>query len=115
MESMKDFALGNYFRGHIVDVENRRIIDGEMVVEKGCIVSIRECCDLAADAPYFIPGFVDSHVHVESSMMVPYEFGQVAMMHGTVAAVCDPHEIANVLGVEGIEFMLIILDKQSET
>lgn len=106
MEGRKEFAQGNLFRGHIVDVENHRIIDGEMTVEKGCIASIRECSDIASDAPYFIPGFVDSHVHVESSMMVPYEFGRVAMKHGTVAAVCDPHEIANVLGVQGVEFML---------
>jgi adenine deaminase len=53
-----------------------------------------------------VPGFVDAHVHVESSMLIPSEFARLAVTHGTVATVSDPHEIANVLGVEGVEFMI---------
>ena len=55
---------------------------------------------------YLLPGFVDAHVHVESSMLVPSEFARAAVLHGTVATVSDPHEIANVLGVPGVEYML---------
>ena len=62
--------------------------------------------ELPADAPYMLPGFIDAHVHIESSMLVPSEFARLAVVHGTVATVSDPHEIANVLGAEGVEFML---------
>src|SRR5690606_16025541 len=55
---------------------------------------------------YILPGFVDAHIHIESSMLVPSEFARLAVTHGTVATVSDPHEIANVLGVEGVEFMI---------
>jgi adenine deaminase len=58
------------------------------------------------DAPYFLPGFVDAHVHIESSMLAPSQFGKVAVVHGTVGTVSDPHEIANVLGTKGVEFMI---------
>ena len=56
--------------------------------------------------PFILPGFVDAHVHVESSMLVPSEFAKMAVIHGTVATVSDPHEIANVLGLAGVEYML---------
>lgn len=88
-----------------MDVKNRRRIDGELIVENGRIASIIEK-DIADDAPYLMPGFIDSHVHVESSMMVPMEFAQIALSHGTIGAIADPHEIGNVLGVRGIDFML---------
>lgn len=91
--------------GHIMDVKNRRQIDGELVVEDGKIAAIVEK-KIADEAPYLMPGFVDSHVHVESSMMVPMEFAQIALSHGTIGAIADPHEIGNVLGVKGIDFML---------
>jgi adenine deaminase len=55
---------------------------------------------------YIIPGFVDAHIHIESSMLVPSEFARLAVLHGTVATVSDPHEIANVLGKAGVEFMI---------
>lgn len=93
------------FKGHMVDLVNRRIYGGEMTVEDGRIQSIREC-EVEQDAPYYAPGFIDSHVHVESSMMTPVEFARIALRHGTLGAVCDPHEIANVMGEEGIELML---------
>ncbi|RLC53776.1 MAG: adenine deaminase, partial [Candidatus Cloacimonadota bacterium] len=55
---------------------------------------------------YIIPGFIDAHVHVESSMLTPVEFARTAILHGTVAVVTDPHEIANVLGIAGVNFMI---------
>lgn len=91
--------------GHIVDLVSRRIYGGEIVIEDGKIKAIVER-EVEDDAPYFLPGFIDSHVHIESSMMTPVEFARIALRHGTLGAVCDPHEIANVMGREGIELML---------
>ena len=91
--------------GHIVDVVAKRIFDGEVVVADGRIAEVREC-EVPKDAPYIMPGFVDAHVHVESSMVLPVNFAAKAVKHGTVGAVCDPHEIANVLGMDGVRFML---------
>ncbi|MDA9343465.1 adenine deaminase [Algibacter sp.] len=91
-------------QGQIVDIQNRRIFKGEISVENGKIVSVNE---KNHDVNYYImPGFVDSHIHIESSMLVPSEFAKLAVKHGTVSTVSDPHEIANVLGVEGVEFMI---------
>jgi len=56
--------------------------------------------------PYILPGFIDSHIHIESSMLVPAEFARLAVVHGTIATVSDPHEIANVCGLEGVDFMI---------
>lgn len=92
-------------RGHIVDVVARRIFGGEITVEDGKIAAVAEC-EVEDAAPYYLPGFIDSHVHIESSMMTPVEFARIALRHGTVGAVCDPHEIANVLGTEGVRMML---------
>lgn len=89
--------------GNIVDVLDRRIYPGTILVRNGRITQITEGGDRDT---WIIPGFIDSHVHLESSMMVPSEFARLASVHGTVAAVCDPHEIANVLGIEGVEFMI---------
>lgn len=90
--------------GNIVDVLNSRIYPGTLEISAGRIVNIRE---EPADYPVFIiPGFIDSHVHVESSMMVPSEFARAAVVHGTVAVVSDPHEIANVLGIGGVKYMI---------
>jgi adenine deaminase len=91
-------------QGQIVDIKNRRIYKGELVHENGEIVSIIEKDHDVND--YIMPGFVDAHIHIESSMLVPSEFMRLAIKHGTVATVSDPHEIANVLGVEGVEFMI---------
>ncbi|MCQ2287904.1 MAG: adenine deaminase [Muribaculaceae bacterium] len=93
-------------RGHIVDVIKRYTYDGEIVVAQGKIESITKRDDIPADAPYYMPGFIDGHVHVESSMMLPTEFARIATQHGTVGAICDPHEIANVIGTEGVRLML---------
>ena len=93
-------------RGHILDPVRRTLTDGEIHIDDGRIAAIKPLADVPADAPYWLPGFIDSHVHVESSMMLPAEFARVAVRHGSVGAVCDPHEIANVLGIPGIEIML---------
>lgn len=94
------------FQGHIVDIIHRRIFDGCIDVCDGTITSVSECRGLSSDAPYILPGFIDSHVHIESSMLTPAQFAGVAAGHGTIGVVSDPHEIANVLGVRGIDFML---------
>ena len=91
-------------RGHLVDVVGQRVFDGTLVIDAGRIAAIEE--HPVSGGPYVLPGFVDAHVHIESSMMPPASFAQLAVRFGTVATVSDPHEIANVLGVAGIEYML---------
>ncbi|GAA4811522.1 adenine deaminase [Litoribaculum gwangyangense] len=91
-------------QGNIVDIPNKRIYKGEITVVNGKIKAIFE---KEHDVNHFIlPGFVDAHIHIESSMLVPSEFARLAVKHGTVATVSDPHEIANVLGIKGVEFMI---------
>ena len=96
------------YQGHIVDVVAHEIFDGSLVVENKKIVAIkREALPVRKKPyPYIMPGLIDSHVHIESSMMVPHEFARIAVSHGTIGVVADPHEIANVLGVEGVNFMI---------
>lgn len=91
-------------QGNIVDIKNKRIYKGEIFIENGKIKSIIEKDNNVNH--YILPGFVDAHIHIESSMLVPSEFARIAVTHGTVATVSDPHEIANVLGVKGVEFMI---------
>ncbi|WP_299677661.1 adenine deaminase [uncultured Tenacibaculum sp.] len=91
-------------QGNIVDILNKKIFKGEIVVEEGKIKSITESNHNVEN--YILPGFVDAHIHIESSMLVPSEFAKIAVTHGTVATVSDPHEIANVLGVAGVDFMI---------
>ena len=94
--------------GQLVDLHQRRIRPATVHVEDGRIRKI-ETVDEAVDdvsAAFLLPGFVDAHVHVESSMLTPSEFARAAVMHGTVATVSDPHEIANVLGGTGVEYMI---------
>lgn len=91
---------------NLVNLPERRIAAGRVAWRDGVIT---ECQATGPEDPglsYLIPGFVDAHVHVESSMLVPAEFARLASRHGTVASVSDPHEIANVLGLEGVRFML---------
>src|SRR5690625_48192 len=91
-------------RGTILDVINRRIYNGAIEIRDGRIHTIHETDDVPRQ--FIIPGFVDSHIHIESTMLVPSEFARAAVRHGTVATVSDPHEIANVCGLEGIDFMI---------
>ena len=90
--------------GNIVDIKNRRIYPGEIEIEGQHITSIKEVDEVFSH--YIMPGFIDAHIHIESSMLVPSEFARLAVVHGTVATVSDPHEIANVLGVDGVKYMI---------
>lgn len=91
-------------QGQIVDIKNRNIYKGEIFVENGKITSISK---VEHDNNRFIlPGFIDAHIHIESSMLVPSEFAKIAVTHGTVATISDPHEIANVIGSDGVRFMI---------
>jgi adenine deaminase len=90
--------------GKIVDVTSGTITKGIVQIENGRIVEIIKKDQV--ENQFIIPGFVDAHIHIESSMMLPAEFARYSLVHGTVACVCDPHEIANVCGVEGIDYMI---------
>lgn len=93
-----------HHRGQILDIPNHRIFPGVIEVTDGIITAIRE--DQTVTEPgYLCPGFIDAHVHIESSMLTPPEFARIAVIHGTTGTVSDPHEIANVLGLEGVRYM----------
>ena len=95
-------------KGHIVDVVRREIFDGEIIVKDGQIADISRCELPVGEKPwpYIMPGFIDAHVHIESSMMVPHKFARIAVSHGTIGVIADPHEIGNVLGIKGIDYMI---------
>ena len=96
--------------GQIVDLVNSRIFEGTIEIENGKIINIDESrCHCKSQ--FIMPGFVDSHVHIESSLLVPTEFARLVVPHGTVASVSDPHEIANVLGVDGVKYMIEVARK----
>ncbi|MGC4040715.1 MAG: adenine deaminase [Flavobacterium sp.] len=90
--------------GQIVDIPNRKIYSGEITVENGKIASIT--AKEHHVKTFILPGFIDAHIHIESSMLVPSEFAKLAVLHGTVGTISDPHEIANVLGKEGVHYMI---------
>lgn len=93
--------------GNLVDVWGKNIYTAEVTVANGVIKSIKKIGDeLLQPGKFILPGFVDSHVHIESSMLIPSEFARLAVVHGSVGTVSDPHEIANVCGMEGVEFMI---------
>lgn len=95
------------YRGNIVDIFNEVIYNGNVTVENGKIISIEKSSEnINQDDPFIMPGFVDAHVHIESSLLIPSEFARLAVVHGTVATISDPHEIANVCGMKGVEFMI---------
>jgi adenine deaminase len=91
--------------GNIIDLQNEKIFKGRIYVENGMIKSIVRDNNITEEVT-LLPGLIDSHIHVESSMLIPSEFARLAVVHGTVATVSDPHEIANVLGIEGVKFMI---------
>ena len=94
-------------KANLVDIPRQTIYAAEVVVSDGKIISITPTPDTRLTTNnYILPGFIDAHVHIESSMLVPSEFAKLAVVHGTVATVSDPHEIANVCGMEGVEFMI---------
>ncbi|MBM4140911.1 MAG: adenine deaminase [Nitrospira sp.] len=90
--------------GNIVDVLNSTIYPGTLEISGGRIANIMK--DNKTYDTFIVPGFIDSHVHIESSMLIPSEFARLAVIHGTVAIVSDPHEIANVLGIKGVNYMI---------
>ncbi len=91
-------------QGQIVDIANKKIFSGEITVENGNITSIVPKEHQVKN--YILPGFIDAHIHIESSMLVPSEFAKIAVLHGTTGTISDPHEIANVLGKEGVYYMI---------
>ncbi|MEC5147333.1 adenine deaminase [Chitinophaga sp. 212800010-3] len=90
--------------GNLVDLFQQEIYPATVYISNGYISKIER--NNNSYPHYLLPGFTDAHVHVESSMLIPSEFARLAVVHGTVATVSDPHEIANVLGVKGVEYML---------
>jgi len=93
-------------KGNLIDIKQNEIYSAAIHIQEGKISAINKLQENLIKAPYILPGFVDAHVHIESSMLTPTEFARLAVVHGTVATVSDPHEIGNVLGVEGVEFMI---------
>ncbi len=96
--------MSNSISGKIIDIFNRIIYSGSVRWENGKITEIKK--ETSAPDQYILPGFIDAHIHIESSMLTPNEFARIALTHGTVATVSDPHEIANVCGLEGVYYML---------
>lgn len=111
--------------GRLVDIAKEKIVTAEILIEGGRIVAIHPLekdpqtgsaisgnisptgrSQGKAPLPYILPGFIDAHVHIESSLLIPSEFARLAVVHGTVATISDPHEIANVCGLPGVEFMI---------
>lgn len=92
-------------KGNIIDIIAQKIFKGEVHISNGMINQIIPN-EKITETQYILPGLIDAHIHVESSMLIPSEFARLASVHGTVATVSDPHEIANVLGVEGVNFMI---------
>jgi len=92
------------YSGNIVDVLNEKVFPGTIYVEDQRIVKIVK--EYVEYETFILPGFIDAHIHIESSLLPPSEFARIAVVHGTVACVADPHEIANVLGIDGVKYMI---------
>ncbi|MEI8052468.1 MAG: adenine deaminase [Bacteroidota bacterium] len=93
-------------QGNIVDIKEKNIFWGSLEISNNRISQITNEGLEKKGAHYILPGFIDSHVHIESSMLVPSEFAKLAVVHGTVGTISDPHEIANVCGMEGVRYMI---------
>ena len=100
MHENKQFSIS----GNIVDVVKERIFKGTVLVANGHIQSVTE--EPVSEEQFILPGFVDAHIHIESAMLIPSEFARLAVVHGTVGTVSDPHEIANVVGIDGVKYMI---------
>ena len=97
---------GFKIKGNIVHIQKQKIEYGQLHINNGKIECIEIIGSEIKEEPYLIPGLIDSHVHIESSMLVPSEFAKIAVVHGSTASISDPHEIANVCGKEGVEYMI---------
>ena len=99
-----------FINGKYLDVETRKFVLGNILIKDGKICGINKdyICDniIDLDSKYIVPGFIDGHIHLESSVISPLEFSKIASLHGTSAVITDPHEIANVCGIDGIKYML---------
>ncbi len=94
-------------KGNIVDILAKNIFYGEIEIVDNYICTIKQLSNTTKEETAFIlPGFIDSHVHIESSMLIPSEFARLAVLHGTTGTISDPHEIANVCGMQGVKFMI---------
>jgi adenine deaminase len=91
-------------KGNVVDVVSRRIFSGKIQIDNGKVLAVIE--EENDNEQYIMPGFIDAHVHIESAMLIPSEFARLAVCHGSVATISDPHEIGNVLGVDGVKYMI---------
>ena len=102
-----DLVLKN---GKYLDVKSREFIDGNILIKAGKICGINKefICDNVIDlnGKCVVPGFIDGHIHLESSIISPFNFSKIASLHGTTAVITDPHEIANVCGIDGLKYML---------
>ncbi len=95
--------------GTIVDIENEKTFKGKVRVSGGKVTEVIKESEIpvsAAHGPFIMPGFVEAHIHIEDTLIAPFEFARLVLGHGTVAAMCDPHEIGNVMGIPGIEYMI---------
>lgn len=99
---MNDYNI----KAWLIDLFKKEIIPSEVIVSDGKILQINPLKESEVPNQYILPGFVDAHIHVESSMLSPFEFARIACTHGTIATISDPHEIANVCGMEGIRYMI---------
>ena len=90
--------------GQYVDIVGKNIFPAAITIHQGSIVSIEKI--QSAPSVFLLPGFIDAHVHIESSMLIPSSFAKLAVTHGTIGTISDPHEIANVCGVEGVHYMI---------
>lgn len=94
-------------QGNIVAIQQKKIFYGALQMADGKIVACQQLSEATKPgAPYILPGFTDAHVHIESSMLIPAQFARLAVVHGTVSTISDPHEIANVCGMAGVDFMI---------
>lgn len=93
-------------QGNIIDIANKHIFFGQLHIVDGEIVDIQSISAQKSYETFILPGFIDAHIHIESSMLTPSNFARMAVVHGTIGTVSDPHEIANVLGIEGVHYMI---------
>ncbi|RZJ49125.1 MAG: adenine deaminase [Chryseobacterium sp.] len=91
-------------KANLIDIISKETYPAEVVISNKKITSIKRIEETLET--YILPGFIDAHVHIESSMLVPSEFARIAVKHGTVGTISDPHEIANVLGISGVDYMI---------
>jgi adenine deaminase len=91
-------------KANYVDILNKKIFAAILTIENKIITNIHPINEVCEN--YILPGFIDAHIHIESSMLLPSEFAKIAVQHGTVATISDPHEIANVCGLDGVQYMI---------